>query len=52
MQSALTLFFADPELSRRLRAGCLEVAPRLSWEQPLSQMAALYEQVVAEAAGR
>jgi glycosyltransferase involved in cell wall biosynthesis len=52
MQEALTLFFADPELSRRLRAGCLEVAPRLSWEQPLSQMAALYEQVVAEAAAR
>jgi glycosyltransferase involved in cell wall biosynthesis len=52
MQEALTLFFSDPELSRRLRAGCLEVAPELSWEQPLSQMAGLYEQIAAEAAGR
>jgi glycosyltransferase involved in cell wall biosynthesis len=52
LQEVLTLFFADPQVSRRLRAGCREVAPGLSWEQPLSQMAGLYEQVVAEAARR
>jgi glycosyltransferase involved in cell wall biosynthesis len=52
LQAALTLFFADPELSRRLRAGCLDVAAELSWEQPLSQMAGLYEQIETEAAGR
>ncbi len=36
----------DESLSAQLRAGCAGVAESLSWEEPVCEMAALYESVV------
>jgi glycosyltransferase involved in cell wall biosynthesis len=49
LQAALARLLQDEPLRHRLRAGCSEVAPSLSWDEPLALTEALYGEVVAEA---
>lgn len=42
--NALNLMLGDSRLAARLRAGCLETASSLSWEEPLTQMEVLYHE--------
>lgn len=49
LRASLTRLLEDDGLRKRLRAGCQPTAQALSWDQPLFEMEALYETVVAEA---
>jgi glycosyltransferase involved in cell wall biosynthesis len=40
--NALERLLRDPQLHAKFASGCTELASRLSWEEPLSQMEALY----------
>ncbi len=49
LQAGLARLLADKDLRQRLRVGCAEVARRLTWDEPLALMEALYAELVAEA---
>ena len=47
LEAGLARILEDPALAARLRGGCPGVANSLSWTEPLVQMEAVYEEVIA-----
>jgi glycosyltransferase involved in cell wall biosynthesis len=45
LASAIQRLISDPELHRRLVAGCAAVTARLGWEEPVLEMGALYNRL-------
>ncbi len=52
LQAGLSRLLDDAGLRQRLRAGCAEVARRLSWDEPLAVLQALYAELAPRASGR
>ncbi len=52
LQAGLSCLLDDAGLRQRLRAGCAAVARRLSWDEPLAALQALYAELAPRASGR
>jgi len=52
IEAGLAQILDDRALAARLREGCKEVANSLTWAEPLSQMEALYRELVSERRGQ
>jgi glycosyltransferase involved in cell wall biosynthesis len=52
LADALGSVLEDDTLQERLRTGCPDVIRGLSWEEPLTQMETLFQNIILEAAGR
>jgi glycosyltransferase involved in cell wall biosynthesis len=48
LESGLAKILEDSALAARLRGGCAAVADSLSWTEPLAQMEAAYNEVIAQ----
>jgi len=48
VEAGMARILEDPALAAQLRAGCRAVADSLSWCEPLSQMEAVYREVITE----
>jgi glycosyltransferase involved in cell wall biosynthesis len=48
LQAGLVRLLGDDALRRRLQAGCQEVALALAWDEPLTVMEKIYQELVAE----
>ena len=51
LEEALALLLQDDALREKLRAGCSEVASRLSWHEPIEAMERLYLDILRENQG-
>ena len=52
IEAGLSQILHDRALASRLREGCKEVAGSLTWAEPLSQMEALYRELISERSGQ